>query len=224
MEGKSPPLSHLSLVIGMLMPMRLLLITLFITITSCSTAKGPDVVVLTSQSYALAFDAAIQSAKEEGFQPVFLDRRSGTISTKPLIGGSILEPWKPKGSNPRQSLENTLALQRRTAKFEFVPVTAPTGDNYVSTQLSGPDLLAPSTMDLTTYDGSVELRVWVFVDRHYTQGKQVSTSSFRGANVSKTLSANDNWEQIPESFWTPIARDVSKERTLLKHVEQSLKH
>ncbi len=206
----------------MLTPMRLFLFTLFTMIASCSTAKGPDMVALTSQSYASAFDAAIQSAKDEGFQPVFLDRRSGTISTKPLIGGSILEPWKPKGSNPRQSLENTLALQRRTARFEFVPVTTQASENDISAQLSGPDLLAPSSIDLTTYEGPVELRVWVFVDRHYTQGKQVSTSSFRGATVSKTLPSDDTWEQIPQSFWTPIARDVSKERALLKHVEQSL--
>ena len=204
--------------------MRLFLLTLFTTIASCSTAKGPDMVVLRSQSYASAFDAAVQSAKEEGFQPVFLDRRSGTISTEPLIGGSILEPWKPRGSNPRQSLENTLALQRRTARFEFVPVTAPMGENDASSQLSGPDLLAPSTIDLTTYEGPIELRVWVFVDRHYTQGKQVSTSSFRGATVSKTLPADETWEQIPESFWTPIARDVSKERSLLEQVERSLQN
>ena len=202
--------------------MRLFLLTLFTMIASCSTAKGPDVVLLTSQSYASAFDAAIQSAKDEGFQPVFLDRRSGTIATKPMIGGSILEPWKPKGSNPRQSLENTLALQRRTARFEFVPVTTPIGENVVSLQLSGPDLLAPSTVDLTTYEGPIELRVWVFVDRHYTQGKQVSTSSFRGTTVSKTLPSDDTWEQVPESFWTPVARDVSKERSLLNSIERLL--
>ncbi len=206
----------------MLTPMRLFLFTLFTMIASCSTANGPDMVVLTSQSYASAFDAAIQSAKDEGFQPVFLDRRSGTISTKPLIGGSILEPWKPKGSNPRQSLENTLALQRRTARFEFVPVTAPVGDHDVRNQLIGPDLLAPTSIDLTTYEGPIELRVWVFVDRHYTQGKQVSTSSFRGVTVSKTLPTDDTWEQVPASFWTPIARDVSKERALLEQVERSI--
>lgn len=96
------------------------------------------------------------------------------------------------------------------------------GENDASSQLSGPDLLAPSTIDLTTYEGPIELRVWVFVDRHYTQGKQVSTSSFRGASVSKTLPTDETWEQIPESFWTPIARDVSKERLLLEQIERSL--
>ena len=84
------------------------------------------------------------------------------------------------------------------------------------------DLLAPTSIDLTTYEGPIELRVWVFVDRHYTQGKQVSTSSFRGVTVSKTLPTDDTWEQVPASFWTPIARDVSKERALLEQVERSI--
>ncbi len=202
--------------------MRLLLFTLLTIFSGCSTSNGPDMLELTSDSYTTAFDAAVQSAKAKGFQPVLLDRRSGTISTEPLIGGSVLEPWKPKGSNPRQSLENTLALQRRTARFEFVPVTHPMDDNDASEQLSGPDLLAPSTIDLTRYEGPIELRVWVYVDRRYTQGKQTSTSSFRNTSVSKTLPPDETWEQTPTTFWTPIARDVSKERALLKHVESSL--
>ena len=188
-----------------------------------SRVSGPDVIVLDSQNYASVFDAAVEAADADGMKPVLLDRRGGVIATNPAVAGSFLEPWKPKPSTARQGLENTLAQQRRTARFEFVPVMREVvvGEHDVE-ELVGPDLLSSTGLDLTTYSGPMELRVWVYVDRKYTQGIRRGTWSLRQETRTTVLPAEEPWEQVPGSFWMPVTRDVARERDLLASVESRL--
>jgi|TARA_B100000959_G_scaffold119900_1_gene125979 hypothetical protein len=188
-----------------------------------SRVSGPDVIVLDSQNYASVFDAAVAAADADGMKPVLLDRRGGVIATNPAVAGSFLEPWKPKPSTARQGLENTLAQQRRTARFEFVPVMREVvvGEHDVE-ELVGPDLLSSTGLDLTTYSGPMELRVWVYVDRKYTQGIRRGTWSLRQETRTTVLPAEEPWEQVPGSFWMPVTRDVARERDLLASVESRL--
>ena len=188
-----------------------------------SRVAGPDVIVLDSQNYASVFDAAVAAADADGMKPVLLDRRGGVIATNPAVAGSFLEPWKPKPSTARQGLENTLAQQRRTARFEFVPVMREVvvGEHDVE-ELVGPDLLSSTGLDLTTYSGPMELRVWVYVDRKYTQGIRRGTWSLRQETRTTVLPAEEPWEQVPGSFWMPVTRDVARERDLLSSVESRL--
>ncbi len=188
-----------------------------------SRVSGPDVIVLDSQNYASVFDAAVAAADADGMKPVLLDRRGGVIATNPAVAGSFLEPWKPKPSTARQGLENTLAQQRRTARFEFVPVMREVvvGEHDVE-ELVGPDLLSSTGLDLTTYSGPMELRVWVYVDRKYTQGIRRGTWSLRQETRTTVLPAEEPWEQVPGSFWMPVTRDVARERDLLASVESHL--
>ncbi len=188
-----------------------------------SRVSGPDVIVLDSQNYASVFDAAVAAADADGMKPVLLDRRGGVIATNPAVAGSFLEPWKPKPSTARQGLENTLAQQRRTARFEFVPVMREVvvGEHDVE-ELVGPDLLSSTGLDLTTYSGPMELRVWVYVDRKYTQGIRRGTWSLRQETRTTVLPAEEPWEQVPGSFWMPVTRDVARERDLLSSVESRL--
>mgnify|MGYP006223966505 CR=1 FL=1 len=88
--------------------------------------QGPDVVFVSSVDYEKAFDAAVDAASSRGLKPVFVDRRGGVIETSPTVAGSVVEPWKQRATSPRQTLENTLSLQRRTARFEFRPAKMPT--------------------------------------------------------------------------------------------------
>ena len=196
----------------------------FALATSCSSKTiGPEVVILDSQNYALAFDAALAAANADGMHPVLVDRRSGVITTDPAVAGSFLEPWKPHPSTARQGLENTLTQQRRTARFEFVPVLNKLGAPQNSTdELVGPDLLSSTGLDLTTYTGPMELRVWVYVDRHYQQGIRRGTWSLRQETRTTVLPTEEPWEQVPSSFWMPITRDVARERDLLASVESQL--
>jgi len=198
-----------------------LVFLLLLSAVSCSTKlNGPDVVLLDSRDYAEVFDAAVAAANADGMTPVLLDRRGGVITTNPAVAGSFLEPWKPRPSTARQGLENTLAQQRRTARFEFVPVLNEVVVHDDGTdELVGPDYLSSTGLDLTTYEGPMELRVWVYVDRKYTQGIRRNTWSLRQETRTIVLPTEEPWEQVAGSFWTPISRDVARERDLLASVE-----
>ena len=202
--------------------MRLILLTLFIFFAGCVANQGPDVVFVSSVDYEKAFDAAVDAASSRGLKPVFVDRRGGVIETSPTVAGSVVEPWKQRASSPRQTLENTLSLQRRTARFEFRPTKMPTEPNVKEGLLVGPDLLAVAGHDLTNYNGQLELRVWVYVDRHYTQGTRRGTWSLNSETVSTVLPAREPWEQSPGKFWAPVSRDISAERTILSAIEMQL--
>ncbi len=205
-----------------MLSMRLILLTLFIFFAGCVVNQGPDVVFVSSVDYEKAFNAAVDAASSRGLKPVFVDRRGGVIETSPTVAGSVVEPWKQRASSPRQTLENTLSLQRRTARFEFRPTKMPTEPNAKEGLLVGPDLLAVAGHDLTNYNGQLELRVWVYVDRHYTQGMRRGTWSLNSETVSTVLPAREPWEQSPGKFWAPVSRDISAERTILSAIEMQL--
>jgi hypothetical protein len=201
----------------------LILVSITYMLGGCSSkTAGPDVILLDSQTYSAAFDAAVAAADADGMKPVLLDRRSGVIETKPVVAGSFLEPWKPHPSTARQGLENTLSQQRRTTRFEFVPASSEIVISEEDDELVGPDLLSPSGLDLTKYDGLLELRVQVYVDRKYTQGIRRGTWTLRQETRTIILPSQEPWEQAPGSFWMPVTRDVARERDLLASVEMRL--
>ena len=206
----------------MLQAMRLVLFTLFIMLSGCSSSSGPSVLFLDSGTYTATFDAAVEIASIDGMKPVLLNRRSGVISTNPAIAGSFAEPWKPAPSTPRQGLENTLSLQRRTARFEFSPVGTLPSSMRDGGSLTGPDLLSSVGQDLTTYEGPLELRVWVYVDRNYTQGIRRGTWTLSSESVTQIMPSEEPWEQVPGSFWTPMTRDVAREEAILAAISASV--
>jgi hypothetical protein len=206
----------------MLQAMRLFLFTLFTICTGCSSSSGPSVLFLDSASYTKTFDAAVAIANDDGMKPVLLDRRSGVISTDPAIAGSFVEPWKPAPSTQRQGLENTLSLQRRTARFEFSPAGTLPSLMREGGSLIGPDLLSSVGQDLTTYEGPLELRVWIYVDRNYTQGIRRGTWTLSSESVTQIMPSEEPWEQVSGSFWTPITRDVAREEAILAAISASV--
>lgn len=209
-------------VICKLPQMRLVLYSLLICLVGCATSHGPDVIRIESNAYEHAFDAAIAVATAEGMKPVLLDRRNGIIVTTPAIAGSIIEPWKPIASSARQALENTLSLQRRTARFEFKPIVATPIPQVPDGALVGPDLLSNAGTDLTQFEQPLELRVWVYVERYYTRGIRRGTWSLQSETVSSDLLPEGSWEQAPRRFWVPMTRDVARERALLSSIQARL--
>jgi hypothetical protein len=206
--------------------MKFVLFIVVFTIASCtgcaSTSTGPGVLVIDSSNYAVAFDAAVNVARTDGMKPAVMDRRGGYIHTDPATAGSIVEPWKPRASSARQALENTMTLQRRTARFEFRPAGIEELPNTNIGDLTGPALLSDSGIDLTTYVGPIEVRVWVHVERMYKRGIRRGTWTLSTETVSKEIPADSLWEQTPSRFWVPMARDVARERALLADVELQL--
>jgi hypothetical protein len=144
---------------------------------------------------------------------------------------SILEPWRDDNATLGQSLENTIAFQRRRARFEFAPAGAapPTADPTADPTAeddpqTGPDLLGIETrdLDLTAYDGDLELRVLVIVERAHTMGVRRSTWS-RRSTTRAMIDAPASDGDIPAKFWTPVSRDEAFERRLLAAVDQALR-
>ena len=202
--------------------MRYLMVCISIALFGCKKTTGPDVITLNSSEYSIVFDAAVEAARADGMKPVVLDRRSGVIATEPAVAGSFLEPWKPAPSTPRQGLDNTLSFQRRTARFEFTPIEVIPVQGSENDVLVGPDLLSPTGMDITKYRGALELRVWVYVERNYIQGIRRGTWTLQEESVTTVLPAEEPWEQVPGSFWTPVTRDVAREKQLLGSVEAAV--
>ena len=204
------------MVIGRLGLMRPIFLALFTILGACSTTvQGPDRVLFASDNYEAVFNLAVQSAKSQGFNPTFQDRRLGKITTQPTIGSSFLEPWELAGSTGRQTL-------RRTETFEFHPATT-SEKTLPSDKLTGPYLLAPAEFNFLDYKGQIELRALVSVERKHTRDSRRSSQTLASTSVAQTLPRQGSWEQVSSSFWTPIARDIDQERSLLSAVAGGLK-
>jgi len=201
----------------------LLPLLLIASLGGCAKPPGPDRLRIAAGSYHEAFDAAMEASRINGLPPALRDRRGGVIETEPAFATSILEPWRDDNATLGQSLENTIAFQRRRARFEFAPAGAapPTADPAAP---PGPDLLGIETrdLDLTAYDGDLELRVLVMVDRSHAMGIRRSTWS-RRSTTQAMIDAPASDGDIPPRFWTPVSRDEAFERRLLAAVHDALR-
>ncbi len=190
-----------------------------LTAGGCATSVGPAYLTIDSTAYAQAFDAAIAAARVNDMPPAMRDRRRGVIETTPSIAGSILEPWRGGNASLDQAMENTIVLQRRRARFEFTPATirdAAAGGAPDLLGLSGPP------PDLTSFEGAVELRVSVVIERAYSPGIRRSTWSSRGTSRAIIRHPATDPESPTMPFWAPVSRDTAFEQRLLALVAGSL--
>lgn len=185
-----------------------------------STDDGPAVLRIAPPAYSAAFDAAVEAARQEGMPAVLRDRRTGLIETDTRIAGSVLEPWRTDNRNLNQTMQNTLAFQRRRCRFEFTPLQTPHHAEFQPDGDANAESDAPQ--DLTQIDQDLELRVSVFVERAYAPGVRRSTWT-----RSKTTKTDLVWPEgqlgpNAERFWAPITRDPAYERRLLAKVQELL--
>ena len=234
----------------MLMRATCLMILLTAALAGCATAPvGPELLVIDTATYARAFDAADESVRAAGMAPTLRDRRSGVIHTEPRIAGCMYEPWRQDNADLDQALENTISLQRRRARIEFTPAGFDPTTTDPGQELTGPDLLGLEgpRWDLTDYDGEIELRVWVYLERSYTFGVRRSEWA-RGVGeqmqiidteTGQALSAGtidprdlalrrrfadrkDDLRDIQPSMWVPVSRDEAYERRLMEEIRRRL--
>ena len=174
-------------------------------------------------SYDTCFDEIIRIASDSGMPAVIRDRSGGLVETSPRLCGSLLEPWRQDNANFNQALENTIALQRRRARFEFVPagfVAPPLVDTSALDGAPLPGSADDLLFDMRTYDGPLELRVWVYIERAFTPGlrngtwsrSQLSFSSDPLAPEKLTL---ESGATVDLSRWTPLRRDTAYEQRLI---------
>ncbi len=189
-----------------------------------STKDAPEYLTLSSQQYDAVFEAATETARDWGMAPMKRNRRSGVIETAPADVSSLLEPWKGDHLTISQAVESTLAHHRRRARFEFLPA------GYVAPALSDEEVLSgpsywetdQSDIDLTTFEGDLELRVWVYLERVYTPGLRRSTWSGSLTTQSRIIPPGAESKPIPTYYWTPTSRDALLERHLLKIIQQTI--
>jgi hypothetical protein len=191
----------------------------------CKKPSGPDALTIPSTGYSAAFDAAVEAARKQGLTASMRDRRAGIIETEPRYAGSLLEPWRTDNSGFDQTMENTLNFQRRRARFEFVPAgTAPIIATAGPDDLAGPNVVVgdQQPVDLTSFDGDLELRVWVYLDRAYTRGVKRNSWSQSANTTYKIVSPPDQPPVPTGTTWTPMTRDEAYERRLLAMVQAQL--
>lgn len=201
------------------------------TTGGCVTSSDLEVLVIQPDQYQAAFHAALEAADDQRLSPVVRDIRTGVIETEPTIAASLLEPWRVEPTGLDQRIENTIAMRRRLARFEFSPAGA-TGraDRPPLTEANadGADPLgldAPLT-DLTEAGAPIELRVWVFLEQAARPGLRRGTwtrrSTTQAAVYRPGLDADMDEEPLPRLIWTPVSRDPAMEAHLLNEVRKIL--
>jgi hypothetical protein len=192
----------------------LLLVPVMIA-AGCSAGRGPDVLTIEGARYSQVFDAAVEVARQEGLYAVFRDRRGGVIETETRHAPTVLEPWHADGAAAAQRWENTLANQRRRARFEFrVADAAHSGQ----AERSSPDPLGgdETSLDLTTAAEPLLLSVQVVLERAYQP-------DIRRSSWTRLASRQSTTPGEPTFFWVPVSRDPDFERRLLARIEESLR-
>lgn len=192
-----------------------------------SNSKGPELLTISAEDYNQAFDSAVEAARKQGLASTLRDRRGGVIETSPRMAGSVLEPWRTDNATMDQAWENTIAFQRRRARFEFVPAGyQPPDDSTATDLLEGPDVLnaEQDLLDLTQNHSELELRVWVYVERATIPGLRRSTWT-RSKTTQTLLVYPEGMVKEKKGMtvnWQPVARDPAYERRLLRQVQAIL--
>ena len=206
----------------------LLLLLVVGTLGACQST-GPGALEIPADRYDVAFDAAREAARQAGMPALLADRTGGIIESRPRLAGSVLEPWRIDNSGS-QWVTSTLHKQRRRVRFEFLPIdfspTDPTGaEELTGAPFPGSAEEIVRSVDLDGFDGPIEIRVWVWIERH--QGKELRRSSWTrvgrsyATNPLETVTPDDGTTRS-RGTWTPVERDTAMERRLLAEVKEAV--
>ncbi len=195
----------------------------------CAKPTGPSALSFDSKDYAAVFDAAVECARVDKLQPTVVDRDLGVIETGPRNAGSLFEPWRTDNSGIEEGFDHTVNFERRRARIEFVPagysIGAPQVEGTIrAAALPGTDRAA-RRVDLNTYEGTIEMRVWVYVDRAFMPNQRLGSWTRGEMRYSKDpLDKQDPEDETTRTqrLWTPIGRDLPYEMRLGSRIQQSL--
>ena len=192
-------------------------------------STGPRALEIPADRYQVAFDAAREATREAGMPALLADRTGGIIESRPRLAGSVMEPWRIDNTGS-QWMTSTLHKQRRRVRFEFLPIdfspVDPTGtEELVGAPLPGSSEEIIRSVDLDTFDGPIEIRVWVWIERE--QGDELRRSSWTRIDQSYTTNpletvTPDDGTTRSSGRWTPVERDTVMERRLLAEVRAAV--
>ena len=192
-------------------------------------APVPPVLAFDRADYERVFEAAMESAREDGLDPVVADRDLGVIETLPRTAGSVVEPWRTDNAGIEEMIAHTVNFERRRARFEFVPegFAAPVPDPQspsVGPAIPGSDR-AEQRFDLMKSGGRIELRAWVFVDRAFLPnqsfGRWTLGETRYSTDPTQARQPDDPGTAI-DTQWTPIGRDEPYEQRLMQRIHALL--
>ncbi len=197
-------------------------------LTGCNTMEGDDSMQLGSQDYARAFDACVETGRDEGMPPSLADRGNGIIETEPRSIGSFFEPWRTDTSGPEQTLQSTVQYERRRVRFVFMPAEfepeAIDGKGPFNGAAQPDSPTDRARFDLETYEGILELRTRVFIERGFVPGIRTNTwsSTLTTTTTEPPPKGRDDGTDRMPTQWTPIGRDEAAERTMMRAVRARL--
>ncbi len=206
-----------------------LLLLLCCALGACQST-GPGSLEIPADQYDVAFDAAREATREVGMPALMADRTGGVIESRPRLAGSVLEPWRIDNSGS-QWLTSTLHKQRRRVRFEFLPVDFSPVDPTGTEELVGPPLPGSGeeilrSVDLDAFDGPIEVRVWVWIEREQRAELRRSTWTRVGRSYAQDPAqreSRDDGTTRSQGTWSPVERDTAMERRLLAEVEAALR-
>jgi hypothetical protein len=224
----------MALVLGLVAP------TLFLGCSSTgvtnespgAVADTQDLFTIDRSEYVRAFDAAIAMTDDLGMPAEVEDRDGGILETRPRVSGSLIEPWNWANGSVGDATDATVAFLRRRVRIEFFPegfrASLPgEGDALKGVRTPGsvpPD--ANGAIDMRRYNGPIEVRVSVFIERAFTPGLQRSTwtlsqsSFYADALKARRIGPATAYDR---SIWTPIERDREMERRLTAQLECAIR-
>ena len=200
------------------------LIAVFGSLIGCSGAQGPEVVHIPAGQYDAAFSTAVELVRDRGWEPEFMDPRSGVIETAPVQAGSLLEPWHLNTDDTGAMLAYTVSKNRTRARLEFRPAGTEALATSEPEEISEADYLglAPS-VDLAKTSMPLDLRAWVYTERGVTPNRMVSHWTGRIMAKPRQVPDDPQWETPPNGpMWIPADRDRHAERLLLADIQRSL--
>ncbi|NBQ16192.1 MAG: hypothetical protein EBU31_16665 [Proteobacteria bacterium] len=167
-------------------------------LTGCNTMEGDDSMQLGSQDYARAFDACVETGRDEGMPPSLAD------------------------------LQSTVQYERRRVRFVFMPAEfepeAIDGKGPFNGAAQPDSPTDRARFDLETYEGILELRTRVFIERGFVPGIRTNTWSSTLTTTTtepRPRGRDDGTDRMPTQ-WTPIGRDEAAERTMMRAVRARL--
>jgi hypothetical protein len=166
-------------------------------LASCGRSARTSDVAIDAGSYDVAFDAAKEVLREQGFRLERIDAAKGIITTQPRHSAGLATPWNMDDSGLGQEIEGFVNEQRRRVTVLFEPDS-----------------------DTSAADGGMVCRVRVTVYRTQSPGWRVSsrTPTLPSVTTDPALSARG----LGYGYETPRSRDVALERRLAGSIGERL--
>jgi len=169
---------------------------------SRTLVKAQDPIEIGAGSYARVFAAAGLTLRDEGFVLNRQDYRFGVITTRPMLSGTLLEPWEQTNSTMYQAWESTLNAERRTVTVTLDPLGAVPTTQPGSPGGSGGGL-------------DYRLRVEELIERQEAPERQMTGSTVRITAALSGLPESYTDRAITNSYWMPFTHDPYLEQQLV---------